>query len=1049
MKNHFSIVSKLFLHRPRLLCIISLLLVQFISIQLHAQTTDVKGKVTDSVGTALSGVSVQVQGTGKGVVTNASGDYSLKAVSSTAMLTFSYVGFTDEQVAVNGRTKLDVVMHGNARGLNEVVVTGYASQRKKDITGAVATLEAEKIADLPTTNLSNSLAGRISGMYVMQSTGVPGITADVRIRSGSSWNEVSTLYVIDGVVRDKNAFDMIDPSEVADISVLKDAASAAIYGSRSAGGVILVTTKRGRNEKPVISYSGSYSFDKPTSLPKIMDPVTEGVPFINRAFPDPSSWEHWSDEEMAALKQRGWINHLDDVYRTPNISRHTLNVSGGNDKVNYFIGGSYVKQNGYLPQLSYQKYNLIAKVEGKISNSLTASLNLRTDYDLRSTFNWNADGYDLNSLWAWLIGAYGTIPSYIDGKPTDNGWVANLTDRFYQGYSHYSGQYMDAIATLQYDVPFIKGLSVKAIFSKNDFYGYNKRYDVNHLIYQFKPIPGSSIRFYTDTVLGSRWSQDPGIEYLENDWNRSKAYQLNGQATYVRDMGKHHLDAFFVYEQSEWNNNSMNGKRKDFPVVQTDQFWATSSDTKSFELNGGESLGARLSFVGKVNYAYANKYLLSASVRRDGSLNFAPTRRWGTFPAVSAGWVLSEENFLKNKSRFLDYLKLRASYGVTGNDAVGGWQWQDQYYLDQTYVLGSQVVRGVNRGGNSNGRYYNVSNNNLTWEQSTSYNFGFDAQLFHQLSISTNYWFRYTTDILGSRTISFPFESGIYLADQNYGKVNSHGYEVELTYNGKAGKNFRYYVRGNLAYATNKVIRADVAENAQWVDNPNGKPLGYLIGLKSTGVIRTQADLAKLPSGYTINGYQPQLGMLNFEDISGPDGHPDGKIDSYDRTVIADHSDPSYTGGLTLGGSWKGLNVEVFLQGNLGGHKLFYDGTTYRQADTYDMPWKFWLDSWTPQNPKGKYPQQIEQNVGVQNSDVVDSDFWLFNTSYVRLKQITLGYTLPLALTKKAGINNVKFFLSGTNLLTWSKMKLYDPELATYSSYPIMKTYTLGLNITL
>jgi len=1022
-----------------------------------AQNISLIGTVSNSKNEGIQGVSVTLSGTKKGTTTDENGKFKLEVINLKGTLEFKHIAYITREIPVNGEPIINAQLTDAVTSLNDVIITGYGSQKKVDLTGAVATLKSDKIDQLPTTSLSNSLAGRLSGVYVMQSTGVPGISADVRVRSDGSWNNTAPLYVIDGIVLDKSAFDRLDPSEIAEFSVLKDAASAAIYGSRAAAGVILVTTKRGRSGKPVISYSGSYSSDKPTSLPKIMDPITEGIPFINNAFSDPTHWAHWSPQEIEGLKkQGGWISPLDNVYRTPNINRHTLNVSGGNDNMKFFIGGSYANQKGYLPNLDYQKYNLRGNVEAKVAKNLTASLQISTNYDQRSKFNWNPDDYrtgqginDLNQLWGWLIAAYGYMPAYIDGKPTDNGWVANLTDRFYQGYQHFSGQSLDALATLKYDVPFIKGLSLKASFSKDNYYGYNKRYDVNHLMYQFKPIEGSSFRIFTDTVIGSRMSQDPGTEYLENDWNRRSAYQLNGQTTYTRDFGKHHFDAFVVYEQSEWNTNYLNGKRKNFPVVRTAQFWAAGSDTKGFELNGGEDLGARLSYVGKINYSYADKYLLSASLRRDGSLGFAQGKRWGTFPAIAAGWRISEERFMKDKIHFLDYLKLRASYGVTGSDAVGGWQWQDQYYLDRTYILGGQPTRGINIGGVTNGRYYNVSNNNLTWEKSTSYNFGLDTRLFNTLNFTTEYWFRNTTDILGGRNASYPAEAGIYPADENYGKVNSHGFEIELGYEGKVGSDFRYSITGNFAYATNKVILRDVAQNAQSVDNPNGKTLGYFTGLESTGVIRTQKELDALPADYTINGYIPQLGMLNYRDLSGPNGKPDNKIDNYDRAVIAKYSSPPYSGGLALSGYWKGISLDVFLQGNFGAYKLMDDGMAFRQADTYDMPWKFWLDSWTPKNPKGKYPQQIEQWAGVQSSDVQDSDFWLFSTSYVRLKQVSLGYALPKTFITKAGLQNVKLLVTGTNLLTWSKSKLYDPELASYSSYPIMKTITFGLNITL
>lgn len=1027
------------------------------------QQKTVSGKVTDSSGSPIPGVSIVVKGTTTGTISDSNGKFTLTNIPDRATLQFSFVGMKTQEIPVAEKTSINIVLEDETTNLEEVVAVGYGTQKKVDVTGAVSTVKAEALANIPTTNLSSTLGGRLSGVFVETSTGVPGVSSELRIRSGASWNSSPVLYVIDGIVRDKESFDLLDPSEVDNITVLKDAASAAIYGSRSTGGVLLITTKKGTLGKATINYSGSYSFDSPTSEIELMDPVNEGIPWMNNIFPDQNDpswgWAHWTDVDIQAAKEFGWHPPIDYVSRTPNTTHHNLNVSGGTDKIKYFIGGTYADDQGFLLNMDYKKYSLRASIEAKVAKNITASLQLNTNYDFKSSTNWsgdyNADGSqkdDMPSLYGWLVTVYGFIPTYLNGdltKPVDGGWSINIAERTKSGYNHHSSQTMNALASLNYDVPFVKGLSLKAIFSQNTRYGYDKRYDINHQMYTLKVAPGSQWRTLLNEVTGVKVSNDPGIEYLQNSWNRLSSYQFNGQVNYIREFGKHHVDAFAVFEQSESYYNDMTGKRKSFPVVRTDQFWATSSDTKNYVLYGSENAGARLSYVGKVNYNFSDKYLLSASIRSDGSMGFAPERRWGTFPAVSLGWRMSEESFFKDNVNFMDMLKIRATYGVTGNDNVAGWQWQDQYLVNQTYVIGGKPVNGITTGGYTNGRYYNVSNPNLTWEKSASYNIGFDSRMLSSITFSAEFWNRHTTDILGGRIASYPVESGIEPSDQNYGIVDSHGIEFELGYDGKIGQDFIYSVKGNFSYSTNKVKLADVAQNAQDVDNPNGKPLGYLKGLHSVGLIRTLADLDKLPAGYTINDFQPELGMINYEDVSGPEGKPDGKIDDYDRVVISNFNQAPYTCGLNLAGNWKGISLDIFFQGNFGHQKLYQDELNYRMANPWDMPYKFWNDSWTIANPNGKYPRQMAQWSGVSPSNNSDSDFWLMDASYVRLKQASLSYTLPKNLTKKAGIDAVRFILSGTNLLTWTKMTLYDPELNSFSAYPIMRTTTLGINITL
>ncbi len=769
----------------------------------------------------------------------------------------------------------------------------------------------------------------------------------------------------------------------------------------------------------------------------------EAFKMINGA-PGPD-YLKWDEAEMAHTRETGFYHWIDYVYQPPSTLKHSLSVSGGNSSVRYFLGGNYLHNKGFLPNLSYKRYSIRGNIEVNITEDLTATLNLNSNYDQKYQFNTtlNSGGQtdDFLDLYGWLQTWPNTYPPYVDGKPVNTTWNGNLADKIKNGgYDRLSGENTDVLMSLNYKIHAVPGLSVKVAYSKNNNLTYRKIYDIKRTLSDFAR-EGSGGRILGD-LIGSGPSPDPGREYLSNEYGRFSSYQLNGQINYIKDFGQHHIDAFAAYEQYESIYSGISLSRYNFPLVRTDQIFATSPDPLNQSSNGSEFESARLSYITKVNYNFANKYLFSASVRRDGSMRFAPNNRWGLFPALSAGWRISEEPFFKDNVGFVEYLKLRGSYGLTGNDNVGGWLWQEQY--------ATNPVNGGIYFGNalqSSLYYNNIPVTDLTWEKSKSYNFGIDATVLKSLSVSADFWTRNTYDILGPRILSLPSTFGAELPAQNYGKVDSHGFEFEIRYEGKTGFGLNYHVNGNFSFATNKVVQQDYASNGLPAYNPNGKPINFIVGLVNSGIIRTQADLDKSPSGYTVYGEKPSLGALSFKDISGPQNVPDGKIDSYDLSDISLKGNVPYTGGLSLGGSWKGISLEVFFQGNFGQEKLYHD-LQQRQADLYDVPWKHWVDSWTPENTGAKYPRAYEpyNDLSFMN---YDSDFWLFNASYIRLRQLTIQYLIPQTFTKKMGIGELNVNFTGTNLLTWSKWKLYDPQLRAYASYPIMKAFTMGITLTL
>ncbi|SMO72054.1 SusC/RagA family TonB-linked outer membrane protein [Solitalea koreensis] len=1030
--------------QKRLLCwMLVLFSLVFLAENSFAQALiTVKGAVLDKGQNApLAGVSVTlVSDKRQGTITDANGKFELK-VPLNSFLQFDFIGYKSLTVEVKSE-KLNVTMSSDSKALDEVVVVGYGTQKKASLTHAVTSIKSNEIALIPTTNLTNVLAGRLSGSFVRSGTGTPGISSDIKVRAQSSWNGGSPLFVIDGVVRDQAGFDALDPNEVAEITILKDAASAAIYGSRSSNGVILVNTKTGKSGKAQLNFSSVFSSQRTGALPEYMD-VSKALDYsiaVNGGIsPEEKAW-------VLKNNPKG-MNAYNEAYQNPNNQRHTLSVSGGTDSIKYYLGGSYVDENGFLPNVWYKRYNLRGNVEAKITKNLSVGLNLGNNYGTRNRFNFTYDGgsVDLNNLWGKLL--YFTVfqPSYINGKPVNPGWLGNPIEMMKNGgYWKNNNQQLDALMSIGYKIEAVPGLSLKATLSKNTNNSYTKSYAKKQLLYNFET-SGANNLIYTDKELGSVMSGDPGTEYLSNDNAKSNSFQFNGFVNYDRTFGDHSISASAIYEQWDYKFNATSVTRNNFPLMPIDQIFATSKNTSDWSTGGSEFEDGRLSYIGRINYSYADKYLVSASVREDGSVRFAPNQRWGTFPSVSGGWVVSKENFFQNASALskIDLLKLRLSYGSTGNDAIGGWQWQDQYNIQNaSYYMGSPgaAVPRLAYGG--------IPNSNLTWEKSTAYNLGLDLKMFDKLEFTAELWKKNNYDILGSRILAVPTEFGGALPSENYGKMDANGLELELGYKNTIGKSFNYFVKGNFGYATTTVKKRDVAANALAIDNPNGKTLTYGTGLQATGILKTQADLDKLPTNYLINGAKPELGMMNFADLSGVDGKPDGKIDTYDRIILGNYmgsGNAPYSFGLTVNLGYKRFSIETLFAGLAGFKNTYSDPWGRNFGGGAKIP-AYHDDAWSTENPNGSTPKLYAWGDS-RATYVPTSTFNTFGASFMRMKYLNLGYTIPQRYTQKLKIDNVKIFASGSNLFTLSKFKYYDPEVFQFMSYPTMKTFSFGLDV--
>lgn len=1013
----------------------------------------ISGVIVDPNGEPVIGANILEKGTkDNGTISDIDGKFSLN-VEDDATLLVSFVGFKNMEIPVKGKNSLKITMANDTELLDEVVVVGYMTQKKSSLTGAVANMKMEdNLTTIPTTSASNLLAGKMAGVNISSVNGIPGENPNLSIRTVSSWkdNPQPVTYVIDGVVRDATEFNNLSANEIDDISVLKDAASAAIYGSRSSGGVVIVTTKKGLTGKPTINYSYGFSVDTRTKNYELTDGVQTAL-IYNRLGSKTTGGE-WTQEEIdhiASINDGYGYNQLDEIWQNPTTQTHNFSISGGNDKLHYFGAASYIKQQGFLDPLTYDKYNIRMNVTANVTKDFELFTGFALNNDKQGLIgyrgtSWKDGAYDVNDSYGKLRIWQPEQPVFTDsGKLIDYGWVANMGGNAsgYNGYCHIKRLNPSFIVKGTYKMPFLEGLSASVQYSKSWTHKAVNGYYTNYDMYITKHTGdnGRIISTRDEDIIGVKRASLYYKDYIRKDSNWGDNQQFNFYLNYHNTFNDvHRVDAVVLTEWAEDFSDEVYGLRETFPFYMTDQFWAAGS-SRDLTDGGGDPFKktGRMSYVGQFNYSYADKYLLSFSFREDGSMNFAPKQRWGFFPAGSLGWVLSEESFFNKK--YVQFLKLRGSVGLTGDDSVGGWQWQESYVAGGGTYFGKTPSKLTGMG------YGKVVNPNLTWEKALSYNVGVDANFLDHWTFSGDYWFRKSYDILDNRQATLPTTYSREMPAENYGKMNAQGIDLQLGYRGQS-RDFTYFGNFTMSYGWNEIKYKDYAENAQKIDIPIGTSTTRLIGYEVEGILRTQEQLDAFNAahpGYTHRGLKPELGMLVYKDHSGPNGEPDGIIDGWDRVVLRNKNFPVVY-GLNLGGSWKGLSIDMMFSGELGKKKSFRDLGVYVE---WNRMWAEWYDnSWTPENPNAMLPKQ--QPYALWNTyGYDDSAFWLKSTNYIRLKYLTVSYDLPKNQFYNKLFDNVRLFVTGSNLFCWSHFKYYDPELATGNTYPIMRSFNFGIDV--
>lgn len=1047
MKNALNSNS---LCRSVLVSLMSLIGIMTCTLPVSAQDFSVSGVVTGPSGNPEIGVLVFLKGnTNSGTVTDSDGRYSISVPSEDSWLVFSMMGYTTEEVCVNGRKVVNVQLEDDSKMLDEVVVVGYGVQRKQFVVGSVSQVNSKELLKAPNSNVQNMLAGKLAGLTSVQKTGTPGDdSATLLVRGMSTFNDSSPLILVDGVERQMN---YLNPNDIASISILKDAATAAIYGVRAANGVILVTTKSGTEGKATVSYDGSVTFDKNTVVPEMLN-AEDYIYWHNKARELDGQTPYWTPEVLSKLDAMGilgdtdWLSEIYDEYGFTH--QHNISASGGTDKFKYFTSIGYMGQDGILRNTDFERYNFRANIDAKIAQGLRFSMNVSGAYTSR---NWPGLSIAKQYEFSPIMQAFYALPIFkttYDGLPlgfSPSGSTYTFTpnaalDTGYQQQKKWMGEIR---STLEYDFSVIKpleGLKASVFFA----YNYGQTMDHNYLesfeLYQYNPDSQSLAKVVS-------------LGISENNFNKSQSLGWNmtirPQISYEREFaGKHNVSALFLFERYSSYDDTMTGYKKgyfsSFPID-----ISLGLENQSPYVSGSHKSAGSASFAGRIGYAYAKKYLVEATLRADGSYKFAPQNRWGYFPSVAVGWVMSEEPFFKENVSKINHFKIRASYGVLGSDDIN-----DAYLYMQSYMSTAPGFTYV-IGGESQAAYYTSGYvyDNLTWSRTNTYNVGIEMRAFNnRLNFEADVFYKYTTNILESEsggTTFAPSLGGNNPVWLNSGIVDNRGFELNLGWSDAFANGWSYSLNGILSWSRNRVLQRKISDNHPSYRAILGQPMGSIYGFVAEGLFQTQEELdnyGTAPSGSV------KLGSIKYRDING-----DGLISQdYDYVKIGRSSTPEMLFSLNMEVGWKNIMLSALWQGaTLCNYQLngVYDNgncdSTMYTRPFYgggNAPYYLVEDSWRPDNTDARYPRL---SASVNANDAWSSSWWVVDGSYLRLKNVQLSYTFPKELFK-GKISRAMLYVAGTNLLTFSAFKYMDPENPGINNgyYPQQSTYSIGLNLT-
>lgn len=1090
------------------------------SVPVLAQNQAIKGTVVDEKGDPVIGATIRVNGRDDvGSITDLNGNYSISVPKGTK-ITISYIGYEPITVTAGGRVQLKE----DAQSLEEVVVVGYAVQKKAHLTGSVATVPMNEIQDLASGGLANSLGGLVNGLSVSGGNTRPGENATMYVRDTGSLSSIGStsqqpLFVIDGYIYPNDvkvgnttqnlgaeAFNNLDPSDVESITVLKDA-SAAVYGARAANGVILVNTKKGKIGAPRISYSGTFGFTDAVSHAKMLDSYEYGRLYNAVAAADPknTSLNNLTDlfqaDELNAMKSLNY-NLLDKYWKTGTTMKHNVNISGATDRANYFASISYFDQDGNLGNIDYDRWNYRAGVDVKVSKWLGANVTVSGDYGKKNSPYIKVGGTSNEKDYNILSTRPQYIPEYVNGLPIaaygisnelvdDNQLYSFTTIRDNGDYSNTMNSNINLNGSLNYDFGWsniLKGLKLKFSYSKSINSDKTNQYGSEYTLYTLQKRSGSGSHLYTP-VDGQDFSQfitegnmlpltvangDPS--QLNRSMTRTDNYQMNFTASYNRDFGKHSVSGLFSIEKSEAESEYLYAMVSDPYPFTTGQSNSAEATTKVVTFTRSES--GTLSYIGRLNYAYADKYLAEFLVRSDASTKFAPQNYWGTFPSFSAGWVMSEENWFKNNIRWIDFFKIRASAGITGRDNTAAWQWMQVYAQDANRgpVFGTGIANESENRITIN-KNNSAVNRDVHWDKVYKANFGLDINVLNnKLNITYDFYREWNRELLMNISQAVQGTIGTQSAAVNLGALDSWGHEVSLTWRDKIGKDFKYRIGINTGYSDNKVLNMDWQKDYIYrqIQKGDRTDIGTW-GLQCIGMFRSFQDIEEYFDKYNITSYlgmskdEVRPGMLIYKDVRGPqqeDGtyaEPDGVVDKdNDQVLLSSRSNP-YGFTTNLSAEYKGFSLTAQLNASWGGYSFINSNALKSGSGVDDLEFTNMPSFWNVDN---MYSYQniydaagnlvvaenrdaILPNLAYQSVNAIQSSFWRVSGTRVKLNRLTLAYTIPSLLTKKIGVQSARINVTGQNLLSFYNPypdNFIDP-MCSYNSYPILRQFTVGVSL--
>lgn len=997
---------------------------------LQARRT-ITGTVVDVRGDAMIGVNVVQKGTTTGVITDINGNFSI-TVPENIILQISYIGYLTQEVAVESQKTIRIVLEEDALALDEVVIVSYGTQLKRQVTGSISTIKAESLSDLPVGQIGQKLQGQIAGVQINQSTGAPGQGMAFRIRGATSINNSNQpLIVLDGLPISAG-LNNINPDEIESFSVLKDAAATSLYGSRAANGVILITTKGGKKGKLTASFSAYYGIQ--TMLGQKEMEMMNGQEFAQfkkeyyedkAKYEDPSVTvpEYYQNPEKYG-KGTDWYKLM--LRSSAPTQNYSLSLSGGTDRFQSSVVLGFIDQKGITKNSGFTRASLRANNNFQLNDKIKIGLNVAPV--LQSYNNQATDG-DRQILSATMLADPTVSPYKDDGSikislespgmfPQPN-WLYFIDNRLN------NTRILTMLANAFVDVDIWKGLKYK-LQTGVDLGNYRQREWASSLsgggLFTAPPVKANS--FY-NTWTYYNWS----VENL---------------LSYDRTFGDHEVGGLIGYSAQKYNRENSELSGTDFP--DDDISWIEAAATKNGKANMSE--WALISFIARANYSYKNRYMLQATFRRDGSSRFGPENRYASFPSVSAGWVVSDEAFMNPVKDVMNYLKLRASYGLTGNYNIG----------DYSYIANMKSANYVLNGTLASGQALsNIGNNTLTWEESKQFDIGIDLGFFNdRLTIMYDYYFKKTDGLLYQ--VNLPISTGFGNIAANVGQFDNWGHEIDIQSRNLIG-DFKWKTNLNLTIARSKVKELSTNnvpiggndEYYDWNRLEVGKPIGVFSGYVFDGVYMTQEEFDSQPKHATSD-----IGTVRMKDISGPDGTPDGKIDIYDRTIIGDPN-PDLMYGLTNEFSWKNFDLSILVNGQIGGDVFLGAYENMLNLDGVFNVLKDVKNRWrSPENPgNGKIPRTKTNTTQLYR---MNHSGWVYNASYLTLKNITLGYTIPIKPNNY--ISKARVYFTAQQLFTWTKYPGTNPEINTSNTFswqgmgvdrtatPIPKTFSIGCNIT-